>query len=134
MSFADLLKDLSEEIYTCAQCNYCRVCPTYSIEKWESVSPRGRLYLLKLALNGSQIDSVMLKDFFKCTTCGLCENVCIVDIPLLNLWEEARNKLIKIKGPLPAHKKLADNIGIHTNIYGEEKNLRSAWLPEDEDL
>ncbi|MBO8182488.1 MAG: (Fe-S)-binding protein [Archaeoglobus sp.] len=134
MSEANFLKNLSDEIYACAQCNYCRVCPTYKIEKWESVSPRGRLYLLKLMLNGSKIDSVMLKDFFKCTTCGLCENICIVDIPLLELWEKARNWLTKVKGPLPAHKKLADNIGIHMNIYGEDRNLRDAWFPDNVEI
>lgn len=128
---AKLLKDLSDEIYACAQCNYCRICPVYRIEGWESVSPRGKLYLLKLALNGSQLDAMMLKDFFKCTTCGLCENVCAVDIPLIGFWEEARNRLVRAKGPLPAHKKLAENIGIQMNIYGEERNLRDGWLPED---
>ncbi len=127
---ARILEDLSDEIYACAQCNYCRVCPTFKVEGWESVSPKGRLYLLKLALNGSELDSLMLKDFFKCTTCGLCENVCIVDIPLLKLWEETRNRLTWVKGVLPAHKKLADSIGIYMNPYGEEKELRDEWFPE----
>jgi len=125
-----ILEDLSDEIYACAQCNYCRICPTFKVEGWESVSPKGRLYLLKLALNDSEIDNLMLKDFFKCTTCGLCENVCIVDIPLLKLWEETRNRLAKVKGVLPAHKKLADNVAVNLNLYGGERELRSEWFPE----
>jgi Fe-S oxidoreductase len=119
-----------DEINSCAQCNYCRICPAYTVEKWESVSPRGRLYMLKLLLQGHEIDTVMLKNYFKCTLCGLCESVCTVDLPLHHIWEETRNRLGRIKGYLPAHRKLADNIAIQMNIYGEDKSMRAGWLPE----
>jgi Fe-S oxidoreductase len=121
---------ISDQINSCAQCNYCRICPTYKVEGWESVSPRGRLYMLKLLLQGYEIDSVMLKNYFKCTLCGLCENVCSVDLPLQHIWEETRNKLGRIKGYLPAHRKLADNIATQMNIYGEDKSLRASWFPK----
>jgi Fe-S oxidoreductase len=126
------LKALSEEIISCAQCNYCRVCPAYKIEGWESISPRGRIYLLKKILEGKiYMDSNMVKDFFKCTVCGLCESVCQVGIPLINLWENSRNLIVMEKGPLPTHKKIATSIGVNRNPYGEDRSLRSSWLPDD---
>jgi len=125
------LEEITEDVLVCAYCNYCRICPAFRIEGWESISPRGKLYMLKKILSGKGVmDSNMVKDFFKCTTCGFCETVCQVNIPLINLWEKARRIIVDSKGPLPSHKKIANSIGVNMNPYGEERNLRDAWLPQ----
>ncbi|AGK61614.1 Fe-S oxidoreductase [Archaeoglobus sulfaticallidus PM70-1] len=118
------------EVLACAQCNYCRVCPAYQIDGWESVSPRGKLYLMKAFLkNKLEMNTNVLKDFFKCTTCGLCENVCQTDIPLLKLWEEMRTNIVELREPLPAHRKFGEKILAYGNPYGEDNSLRE-WLNE----
>jgi|Deesub1362A_J573_1020465.scaffolds.fasta_scaffold00078_34 Fe-S oxidoreductase len=129
---SNVIEKLSQEILSCAQCNYCRVCPPFQLERWESVSPRGKLYLLKINMtNGTDLDVAMVKDFFKCTTCGLCETVCQSGIPLLRVWEDVRYEFVRRKlAPLPVHRKLADRINISWNPYGEDRSLRDKWFPE----
>ncbi len=120
---------IKNEVFICAQCHYCRVCPAYSVIKWESTSPRGRVYLLKGILKG-EIDAEItaVEDFYKCTTCGACEVVCQTSIPLIDLWERARAEFVeKGKAPLPVHKKLKDYAEKNGNPYGEKREERAKW-------
>ena len=37
-----------DDIYACLQCGYCAsVCPVYKETGWESLTPRGKVFLLK---------------------------------------------------------------------------------------
>ena len=48
---ADLVKNpppYIKDLTACMQCGYCQsVCPVYEEGKWESLSPRGKLFLMK---------------------------------------------------------------------------------------
>ena len=120
---------VSNEAFVCVQCHYCRVCPAYSVLKWESVSPRGRMYLLKGIIKGEiEPESRAVEDFYRCTTCGACEIVCQTSIPLIEVWEKARAELVSAgKAPLPVHKKLRDVAEKNGNPYGEKREERAKW-------
>ncbi|AIY90929.1 (Fe-S)-binding protein [Geoglobus acetivorans] len=120
---------IEDEAFVCVQCHYCRVCPAYQAIKWESVSPRGRIYLLRGVLKGEiDPDSTAVEDFYRCTTCGACETVCQTSIPLVDVLEMARAEFVKAgKAPLPVHKKLRDVAEKNWNPYGEERGERARW-------
>ncbi|RLI73637.1 (Fe-S)-binding protein [Archaeoglobales archaeon] len=115
----------------CARCNYCKVCPVYTVESWESSSPRGKLYAIKsLVEKEINIDARTVKELFKCTTCGICEVICQVEIPLVKLWEELREFLNNNGYVLPVHKKLKERTFREWNPYGESREKRIEWLNE----
>lgn len=120
---------IKDEAFVCVQCHYCRVCPAFEVLKWESVSPRGRMYLLKgIVKKEIEPDSLAVEDFYKCTTCGACETVCQTSIPLIDVWEKARAEFVREgKAPLPVHKKLREVAEKNGNPYGEPKGERSKW-------
>jgi len=122
--------DLKSIVEKCIKCNYCFVCPVYKIEGWESVSPRGKLILLKELSEGRiKIDKKIVEDFYKCSTCGLCEVVCVLNLPLVNLWEFVRAKFVKMGyAPLNRHKRVRNLTYKEFNPYGGSKHERSKWL------
>jgi len=114
----------------CIKCNYCFICPTYRFEGWESVSPRGKLQILKELLEGRvKINRRVIEDFYKCSTCGLCEVVCMIDLPLIELWESIRAEFVR-KGyaPLELHRKVRDLTYKNYNPYGGIPEKRDEWL------
>ena len=66
-----------EIIKSCVHCGFClATCPTYQITGNELDSPRGRIYLIKSALEGNQFDSASIQHLDKCLTCRACESTC----------------------------------------------------------
>ncbi len=128
-------KFVEDEAFVCAQCNYCRVCPTFNEEQWESASPRGRIYLIRGLIRGEvrELDDEIVEDFFKCTTCGACEVVCQTSIPLVDVWERARESFAEEGRTLPIHRRLKEAAGRTYNPYGEPREKRSDWLNADVD-
>ncbi len=88
---------LNIEPYICARCGYCNtVCPTYNLNKdrWESVSPRGKIALLRQKiLNKPKEIKRFTGKLFDCLLCGACEEVCQTKIPLLELWKLSRERV-----------------------------------------
>ncbi|MGY0288724.1 MAG: (Fe-S)-binding protein [Thermoproteota archaeon] len=123
-------KEVEDAILKCAQCFYCRVCPAFTVIKWESVSPRGKLYALRGIKNGViKLDQELVEDFFRCTTCGACEEVCQTSLNLVDLWEKVRNDLVKDgKAPLVHHKRIRDLAEKFDNPYGEPREKREEWI------
>jgi len=100
MMDAKIKKFIEEESYICARCGYCNaVCPTYNFNKdrWESVSPRGKIALIRNNLKEKH-PSEFLNKLFQCNLCGACKEVCQTDIDLTKLWlclrEEASAKTL----------------------------------------
>ncbi|RLI77519.1 (Fe-S)-binding protein [Archaeoglobales archaeon] len=127
--------EVIENSNKCARCNYCRVCPIYTVEGWESASPRGKLYTIKSLVNGEiDVDARVVKELFKCTTCGSCEVICQVEIPLINLWENFRAHLNSKGYILPVHKKLREKTFREWNPYGESREKRADWFKDLKNL
>ncbi|MEM4747093.1 MAG: (Fe-S)-binding protein [Archaeoglobaceae archaeon] len=110
----------------CIKCGLCNICPVFRVEKIESVSPRGKISIFN---KNVKIDARMVKDFFKCSICGLCEIICPVNLRLTEFWEKKREELVERKfAPLPIHKKLRDMTLRDYNPYGGNPEKRAEWL------
>ena len=62
----------------CVHCGFCLpTCPTYMLWGEEMDSPRGRIYLMKAALDGrTAIDATFVRHFDACLGCLNCVTAC----------------------------------------------------------
>lgn len=62
---------------TCVHCGMCNAtCPTYQLLGDELDGPRGRIYLIKQMLEGSEVTRRTLTHLDRCLTCRNCETTC----------------------------------------------------------
>ncbi len=62
---------------TCVHCGMCNAtCPTYQLLGDELDGPRGRIYLIKQMLEGSEVTHRTLTHLDRCLTCRNCETTC----------------------------------------------------------
>ncbi len=61
----------------CVHCGFCTAtCPTYQLLGDELDGPRGRIYLIKLALEGAPVTDKTRLHLDRCLTCRACETTC----------------------------------------------------------
>jgi glycolate oxidase iron-sulfur subunit len=61
----------------CVHCGFCTAtCPTYQLLGDELDSPRGRIYLIKQALEGDRVTERTRLHLDRCLTCRACESTC----------------------------------------------------------
>src|SRR4051794_19537826 len=62
----------------CVHCGFClQTCPTYRLWGEEADSPRGRIYLMKLGLEGEvPLDGGFVSHFDRCLGCDACLTSC----------------------------------------------------------
>jgi glycolate oxidase iron-sulfur subunit len=61
-------------IRKCVHCGFClATCPTYQLLGNELDSPRGRIYLIKSALEKRHFSRQSIKHLDRCLTCRSCE-------------------------------------------------------------
>jgi glycolate oxidase iron-sulfur subunit len=61
----------------CVHCGFCTAtCPTYQLLGDELDGPRGRIYLMKLALEGGEVTARTQLHLDRCLTCRACETTC----------------------------------------------------------
>ncbi len=61
----------------CVHCGFCTAtCPTYQLLGDELDGPRGRIYLIKQALEGAEVTSKTQLHLDRCLTCRSCETTC----------------------------------------------------------
>ena len=67
-----------EIIEKCVHCGFCLpVCPTYALWGQEMDSPRGRIYLMKMALEGTaEMNGKWVSHFDSCLGCVACMPAC----------------------------------------------------------
>jgi len=153
-----------DDIYACLQCGYCNsVCPVYRETGWESLTPRGKVYLLKhLTTKDSFLDKILGKKItdyltgkgkisleeamikiFTCTLCSRCQTICHVDIDFHEYWLEIRKWMVEngIKPPQTSID-MYNSIGNkeYMNPFTEPFTKRDEWyrdeykLPEKADI
>ncbi|MBS1161619.1 MAG: 4Fe-4S ferredoxin, iron-sulfur binding:Protein of unknown function cysteine-rich region [Proteobacteria bacterium] len=68
----------AEEILrSCVHCGFCTAtCPTYQLLGDELDGPRGRIYLIKLVLEGQEVSEKTRLHLDRCLTCRSCETTC----------------------------------------------------------
>jgi glycolate dehydrogenase iron-sulfur subunit len=82
-ALADFIKDTpagreAESILRkCVHCGFCTAtCPTYRLLGDELDGPRGRIYLMKQALEGQPVSAKTQLHLDRCLTCRSCETTC----------------------------------------------------------
>ncbi len=61
----------------CVHCGFCTAtCPTYQLLGDELDGPRGRIYLIKEALEGGELSATTQLHLDRCLTCRACETTC----------------------------------------------------------
>src|SRR5512135_992280 len=102
---ADFIRDTPEGreadaiLRKCVHCGFCTAtCPTYQLLGDELDGPRGRIYLIKQALEGAPVSARTRLHLDRCLTCRACETTCpsgvrygrLVDIGRKLVEERAR--------------------------------------------
>ena len=85
---SDLLAD-------CVHCGFCLPpCPTYALWNREADSPRGRIHLMKVALEGkAEITAEFARHFDTCLGCMACLTACPSGVRYDKLVEAARPQI-----------------------------------------
>src|SRR5678815_4778330 len=80
---ADLIRDTPDGreaaaiLRKCVHCGFCTAtCPTYQVLGDDLDSPRGRIYLIKRALEGAPVSAKTQLHLDRCLTCRACETTC----------------------------------------------------------
>ena len=84
-----------EIIDQCVHCGFCLpVCPTYVLWNEEMDSPRGRIYLMKLAADGkSDMNPQWVSHFDSCLGCMACMTACPSGVDYGKLIEATRSQI-----------------------------------------
>lgn len=79
----------------CVHCGFClATCPTYALWGEEMDSPRGRIYLMKLGLEGQvQLDSTFVQHIDNCLGCMACMTACPSGVKYDKLIEATRAQI-----------------------------------------
>jgi glycolate oxidase iron-sulfur subunit len=82
-SLAEFIRDTPEGreadsiLRKCVHCGFCTAtCPTYQVLGDDLDSPRGRIYLIKRALEGAPVTGKTRLHLDRCLTCRACETTC----------------------------------------------------------
>jgi heterodisulfide reductase subunit D len=128
MSDPVFFKGLLDEATICAYCGYCRaVCPTYAGVGWESCSPRGRIQLTRLLLEGTPLTAEQMMRLYQCTMCGHCTQVCSTRIDLREFWLVARAQTVERNLSPKGLSVASDNVAKTGNVYAYQNDERAGW-------
>ena len=95
-------KEADAILRNCVHCGFCTAtCPTYQLLGDELDSPRGRIYLIKQALEGAKPTRTTQYHLDRCLTCRSCETTCPSGVRYGRLVDIGRHYVAKsVKRPL----------------------------------
>lgn len=84
-----------DQLTNCMRCGFCLpVCPTFKETGIEAESPRGRISLMKAAVDGIMEPGIAFEDQMNhCLGCRACEPACPADVKYGQLIEQARDAI-----------------------------------------
>jgi glycolate oxidase iron-sulfur subunit len=85
----------------CVHCGFCLPnCPTYSLWGEEMDSPRGRIYLMKMASEGLvRLEETFVQHFDRCLGCMACMTACPSGVKYDKLFESTRAQIVRNYSP-----------------------------------
>lgn len=97
---ASRLEKLEEQAAKCIRCGVCQsVCPVFSQTGMESDVARGRLFMISNIRSHLERDPhEILARLEKCLLCSSCQSACPPDIPIMDIYREAREIVADIAG------------------------------------
>ncbi|MBA3725134.1 MAG: 4Fe-4S dicluster domain-containing protein [Armatimonadetes bacterium] len=86
---------LYDRTVKCIRCGFClEACPTFVLTGQETESPRGRIYLVRSAIEGELAwDKEVLEHLDTCLGCRACEPACPSGVEYGSILEMARERL-----------------------------------------
>lgn len=132
----------------CPRCSLCKfpplsavesarrsgICPAIDHYGFHSHSGGGRVAMGLSLLHGRSTVTPEARDaIFQCTMCGACDVSCKYssDIEVAEILSSLRAEAYEQTGPLPAHRRLLENIEDHGHPYDiEDGRTRADWLGE----
>jgi len=96
-------READEILRKCVHCGFCTAtCPTYQLLNDELDGPRGRIYQIKLMLEGQPVSDETLTHLDRCLTCRSCETTCPSGVEYGRLLDYGRYVVERqISRPLP---------------------------------
>jgi glycolate oxidase iron-sulfur subunit len=118
-------RDLINE---CVHCGFClKTCPTYALWGNEMDSPRGRIYLMKLASQGEiQLDNAFVGHMDNCLGCMACMTACPSGVKYDKLIEATRAQ-IERNCDRSVPEKILRRMIFH--VFPNRERLRQLLLP-----
>jgi glycolate oxidase iron-sulfur subunit len=117
-----------ELIDKCVHCGFCLpVCPTYVLWQEEMDSPRGRIYLMKMAAEGAAtINETWVGHFDRCLGCMACMTACPSGVDYGKLIEATRAQIERRYTRPVAEKRFR---GFLFSTFTRPNRLRALLLP-----
>ena len=107
-------------------------CPSATKYEFDAYGAYGKMRIGHAMAEGLlKWNDKALEVMYACTLCGACDVGCKrnLDLEIELSLESLRVKAVKDGvGPLPAHKKIAENIAKSHNMYGAPHEKRTAWV------
>ena len=92
-------------IGACVHCGLCNAaCPTYRLTGDELDGPRGRIYLMKAALEGEPVGPLTLNHLDRCLECRACESACPSGVEYHRLLDVGRGFVGRATSRAPAER------------------------------
>jgi len=138
-SLADFIRDTPEGreadaiLRKCVHCGFCTAtCPTYQLLGDELDSPRGRIYLIKQALEGGEVTGQTQLHLDRCLTCRACETTCPSGVEYGRLADIGR-KVVEERVPRggwqSAQRAMLAAVLPNTRLFGALLALGRAFRP-----
>lgn len=109
-------------------------CPSAAKYEFDAYGAYGKMRIGHALAEGLlDWNDKALEVIYACTLCGACDVGCKrnLDLEIELALESMRVKAVKDGvGPLPAHKKIAENVAKSHNIYAAPHEKRTAWIPK----
>jgi len=103
------LKLDADDLNMCVQCGLCLPhCPTFRVTGDETMSPRGRIKLMReVQDNDAPVSKEVVDAFATCVQCRGCEPACPSGVPYGHLMEQTRETLVDAGKLTPAWQQAA---------------------------
>lgn len=117
----------AERVADCVHCGFCLpTCPTYALWGEEMDSPRGRIHLVKLVLDGeASLDDTLRTHLDRCLGCMSCMTACPSGVQYDEILETARAQLERRRPRAPTDQAIR---GLVLGLFPHRGRLRLAAL------